>query len=117
MESFVSVSITNFLTQNNLMTPYQHGFTKGKSCLTNLLTALNDWTLSLDNSFETDVIYLDFQKAFDTVPHYRLIKKLDAYGIKSTLLLWIKDFLNGCLQQVVLNGLASRTFTASSGVP
>ena len=51
------------------------------------------------------------------MPHYRLIKKLDAYGIKSTLLLWIKDFLNGRLQQVVLNGLASRTFTVSSGVP
>ena len=118
LESFVSVSITNFLTQNKLITPYQHGFTKGKkSCLTNLLTALNDWTSSLDNGFGTDVIYLDFQKAFDTVPHYRLIKKLDAYGIKSTLLLWIKDFLNGRLQQVVLNGLASRTFTVSSGVP
>ena len=110
------VAITNFLTQNKLITPYQHGFTKGKSCLTNLLTALNDWTSSLDNGFGTDVIYLDFQKAFDTVPHYRLIKKLDAYGIKSTLLLWIKDFLNGHLQQVVLNGLASRTFTVSSGV-
>ena len=51
------------------------------------------------------------------MPHYRLIKKLDAYEVKSTLLLWIKDFLNGHLQQVVLNGLASRTYTVSSGVP
>ena len=61
-----------------------------------LLRALNDWTLSLNNGFGTDV---DFQKVFDTVPHYRLIKKLDAYGIKSTLLLWIKDFLNGRLHR------------------
>ena len=62
LESFVSVSITNFLMQNKLITPYQHGFTKGKSCLTNLLTALNDWTSSLDNGFGTDVIYLDFRR-------------------------------------------------------
>ena len=55
--------------------------------LTSLSTALNDWTLSLDNGIGTDVIYLDFQKAFDTVPHCRLIKKLDAYGIKGSLLL------------------------------
>ena len=74
LEFFVSSSITNFLTQNNLITQHQHGFTRGRSCLTNLLTALNDWTLSLDKGIGTDVIYLDFQKAFDTVPHCRLIK-------------------------------------------
>ena len=50
--------------------------------------------------------------------HCRLIKKLEAYGIKESLLLsWIKDFLNGLSQQVVLNGSASKTFTVSSGVP
>ena len=73
LEFFVSSSITNFLTQNNLITQHQHGFTRGRSCLTNLLTALNDWTLSLDKGIGTNVIYLDFQKAFDTVPHCRLI--------------------------------------------
>ena len=51
------------------------------------------------------------------MPHCRLIKKLEAYGIKESLLLWIKDFLNGRSQQVVLNGLASETFAVSSGVP
>ena len=65
-----------------------------KSCLTNLRSALNDWTLSLDNGFGTDIIYLDFQKAFDAFPHYRLMKKLDAYAWnKNSLLLWIKEFL------------------------
>ena len=68
-------------------------------------------------AIETDVIFLDFQKAFDTVPHHRLIKKLDAYGIKGSLLLWIKDFLSECTQQVVFNGSTSNTFTVSSGVP
>ena len=71
----------------------------------------------MDNGVGTDVIYLDFQKAFDTVPHYRLMKKLDAYGIKNSLLLWIKDFLDGRWQQVVLNGSASKAIMVSSGVP
>ena len=82
-----------------------------------LLTTLNDWTSALDNGIGTDVIFLDFQKAFDTVPHCRLIKKLDTYGIKGSLLLWIKDFFSECTQKVVLNGSASNTFTLSSGVP
>ena len=78
---------------------------------------MNDWTSALDNGIGTDVIFLDFKKAFDTVPHCRLIKKLDAYGIKGSLLLWIKDFLSERTQQVVLNGSASNTFTVSIGVP
>ena len=85
--------------------------------MTNLLIALNDWTSSLDGGTGTDVIYLDFQKAFDTVPHCRLLKKLDAYGIKGNLLLWIKSFLTNRPQQVILNGSASKTFSVSSGVP
>jgi len=63
----------------------------------------------MDNGTDTDIIFLDFQKAFDTVPHCRLIKKLDAYGIKGKLLLWIKDFLHNWSQQVVLNGSTSKT--------
>ena len=55
----------------------------------------------MDDGTGADIIFLDFQKAFDTVPHCRLIKKLDAYGIKETLLLWIKDFLSNRSQQVV----------------
>ena len=85
--------------------------------MTNLLTTLNDWTSALDNGIGTDVIFLDFQKAFDTAPHCRLIKNLDVYGIKGSLLLWIKDFFSEHTQQVVLNGSASITFTLSSGVP
>ena len=70
--------------QHKLITQHQHGFTIGRSCLTNLLTALNDWTSALDNGIGINVIFLDFQKAFNTVPHCRLIKKLDVYGIKGS---------------------------------
>ena len=117
LEYFVSAFITKHLTQNSLVSQQQHGFTSRKSCLTNLLTALNDWTSSLDNGVGTDVIYLDFQKAFDTVPHCRLLRKLEAYGIKGSLLLWINNFLVNRSQQVVLKGSTSKSFPVSSGVP
>jgi hypothetical protein len=58
----------------------------------------------LDKKNSIDVIYLDFQKAFDTLPHKRLIHKLKGYGINGILLLWIKDFLHERKQRVVLNG-------------
>jgi len=80
----------------------------------NLLTVLNYWTSALHNSIVTDIIFSDFQKAFDTVPHSRLINKLDAYGIKGKLLSWIKDLLS---EQVVLNGRSSHTLLVCSGVP
>jgi len=73
--------------------------------------------LDISNGTGTDIIFLDFQKAFDTMPHCRLIKKLDAYGIKGKFLLWVKDFLHNRSQQVVLNGSTSKTLKVSSGVP
>ena len=104
--------MTQFFIQHKLITPHRLHYWKILSDKP-ILTALNDWTSALDNSSGTDVIFLDFQKAFDTVPHCRLIKKLDAYGIKGSLLFWIKDFLSEHTQQVVLNGSASNTFTVS----
>ena len=65
------------LSKYNMILKSQHGFLKGRSCLTNLLTFLEDVT-----EFPVDVIYLDFAKAFDNVPHYRLIRKLAAHGIR-----------------------------------
>ena len=64
-----------------------------------------------------DVVYLDFQKAFDTVPHQRLLKKLAAYGIHGHLYSWIEDFLKERKQKVVLNGEESSWATVSSGIP
>ena len=64
----------------------------GRSCLTNLLQSLGDWTFSLDNGHEVDVVFLEFQKAFDTVPHHRLLHKLAAYGINNQVLRWLITF-------------------------
>jgi len=66
---------------NQLFTLSQHGFVPGKSCTTQLLVAMDYWTSSLDNGYPVDIIYLDFCKAFDSVPHNHLFVKLEAYGI------------------------------------
>ena len=69
------------MEENLFFTSDQHGFRKGKSCVTQLLETLNDWTVNIDKGNGTDVIYLDFQKAFVTVPHHRLLSKLKSCGI------------------------------------
>jgi hypothetical protein len=77
---------------------------------TQLIEVLDDWTEQLDDKNAIDTIYLDFQKAFDTVPHQRLINKLQSYGIQNVcgkILGWIKDFLANRKQKVVINGTGS----------
>jgi len=90
-----------------IVTHYQHGFVAKKSCFTNLLETLEVWTDALDAGYDFDVVYLDYSKAFDSVPHLRLIQKLKGYEIGCSLLLWMESFLIGRLQRVVLNGIAS----------
>ena len=106
MESINSImrdQVYQHLAVYNLLTQNQHGFISGKSCLTQLLHAMNHWTTSLDQNIPVDILYLDFQKAFDSVPHYHLFVKLEAYGIRTGKLLhWIKFFLVNRRQKVVL---------------
>jgi len=69
------------IQKHKLIKESQHGFVKGRSCLTNLLVFLEKVTNCIDSGYPVDVIYLDFQKAFDKVPHGRLVSKLEAHGI------------------------------------
>ena len=62
-------------------------------------------------------MYLDYRKAFDSVPHLRLLSKLESYGIKESLLRWIKNFLTGRIQRAVINGCKSSFLPISSGIP
>ena len=71
------------------------------------LTAMNYWTESLNSGYPVDIIYFDFKKAFDTVPHRRLLLKLKSYGIGGNLLSWINSFLTGRLQRITLNSAYS----------
>ena len=89
----------------------------GRSCVTQLLEVLDRWTEELDNKNKVDAIYLDFRKAFDIVPHQRLIKKLYAYGIRGEVIIWIEEFLKDRQQRVVLNGETSEWTNVTSGIP
>ena len=117
MERLVKNAIVEHMTTNNLFSEAQHSFLKGKSCVTQLLEYLEDITESMDNGNDVDVIYLDFCKAFDKIPHRRLIKKLEIYGIKGKLLNWIRDFLSERQQRVFIKGSSSTWTDIASGVP
>jgi len=77
----------------------------------------NDWTLSLDEHLSSDVVYFDFSKAFDSVPHTRVLLKLEAYRITGKLLVWFRNFLMGRYQCVKVNGTLSSWEQINSGVP
>ena len=72
-----------FLVRHKLLNPLQHGFLKARSCLTNVLCFLEEITMWLDEGSPVNIIYLDFQKAFDKVPHQRLLLELKAHGKNS----------------------------------
>ena len=78
---------------------------------------MEDVTYALDQGTDVDVIYLDFRKAFDKVPHKRLLKKLWAYGIRGRICAWIKDFLTDRKQYVKVDGKSSELAMVTSGVP
>jgi len=94
MESIIRDEVVKYLQNEGLVSESQHGFMHGRSCLTNLLETFEAWMRLLEEGFGLDVIYLDYQKAFDTVPHQRSIWKLNSAGITGKLLTWLEDFLS-----------------------
>ena len=101
----------------DLISALQHGFLPNRSCVTQLLSVLHTAGQSLDNNIESDMIYLDFAKAFDTVDHSALLAKLRLYGVKGQLFCWFKDYLTERTQRVVLENAASYWSPVTSGVP
>src|SRR5664279_827253 len=93
------------------------GFLLKHSTCSNLLETVNDWTLALDNHLKTDAIYIDSQKAFDSVSHPKLLSKLNSYNIKGDLFAWIAAFLNHRSQQVKISNFLSNVVYITSGVP
>ena len=88
------------MEENNLFNKHQLGFRKGYLCLTQLIDVCDKWTEVLDNKNCIDIVYLDFQKAFDSVPHQRLLTKLKGYGIQGKLLIWVENFLKNRKQRL-----------------
>ena len=107
----------DFLIKHKLINPSQHGFLKARSCLTNLLCFFEEITKWVDEGSPVDVIYLDVQKAFDKVPHQRLILKLKSHGMGNSIINWIEQWRNDRRQRVVVDGEVSSWKPVLSGVP
>ena len=114
-ESLIASELLDFLKMHNLITKHQHGFLKRHSTNTNLLECLNDWTLSISNHKLVHIGYIDFQRAFDSIFHPKLIVKLISYGISGNLF-WIKAFLLNRTQSVRVDSTLSRSIDVTSGV-
>ena len=117
IESIVRDKIMDHMKNNNLFSNKQFGFLDGRSTVLQLLTVLDKWTKIIDEGGKIDCVYFDFKKAFDKVPHQRLIYKAEQYGIKGEIINWIKSFLNSRTQQVVINGESSECKDVTSGIP
>ena len=99
------------------ISPDQHGFVKGKSCLSNLLETMDSVMELIEEGIPVDILYFDFKKAFDRVPHNRLILKLQCLGIDGKVLDVIKDFLIGRTFRVSVQGEFSSFKDIFSGIP
>ncbi|BHF64368.1 hypothetical protein SprV_0200737100 [Sparganum proliferum] len=117
MEAIVKKATMEFLEQGHLLSDLQHGFRQNRSCLSRLLLSTEQWTRALDEDGRVDVIYTDFKKAFDSVPHKRLIYKLSEIGIRGRLLTGITDFLTGRSQTVCIEASTSTPTPVLSDVP
>ena len=105
------------MVQNDLLTSDQYGFVAGRSCVSQLIETFEDWTKLLDEGLNVDVVYTDFMKAFDKVPHQRLLLKLQSYGIGGECLEWIRSFLSNRKQRVYVEGCLSDWADIKSGIP
>jgi hypothetical protein len=117
METMVREAVLEHLRRHDLLSKKQFGFINGRSTTLQLLVYLDKCREVLSRGGTVDSVYLDFAKAFDTVPHRRLLGKLEAYGIRGSLLKWVKSFLCGRTQQVAVNGAFSSTQPVLSGIP
>ena len=106
-EKIVRSRVTAFWSEHQVFNPHQFGYLKEKSTLAQLLSCFHDWSSSRNNSKITDVVFLDLSKAFDSVPHERLLLKLNKYGIDGPLLLWFRQFLTKRQQRVGIRGTYS----------
>uniref|UniRef100_A0A8C5MK06 Reverse transcriptase domain-containing protein n=1 Tax=Leptobrachium leishanense TaxID=445787 RepID=A0A8C5MK06_9ANUR len=109
--------LNNFEHNCRLQDQKQHGFTSGRSCQTNLIDFFDWVTKIVDTGGAVDIAYLDFSKAFDTVPHRRLINKLQSLSLDSNIVEWIRQWLSDRQQRVVVNGVYSAQGLVTSGVP
>lgn len=116
LERIIATELTDNLQKAKLLDANQHGFIRGKSTVTNLIESIGDWTEAMDSQRTTTIIYIDFKKAFDSVPHQKLILKLKLYGISGNLLSLITNFLSYRTQKTKVGSSVSEMRNVNSGV-
>ena len=116
MESALAEKIKTFLDTNNFLVEWQHGFRNGRSCTTSLITFYNNVAHNVDNKRNYDVIFLDFAKAFDKIPHTNLIAKLRRTNLHHSIINWILNWISGRKQRVIVNDGISEWLPVTSGV-
>ena len=117
IESFVRDHIVQHMMENHLFAEEQHGFVPMRNCVTQLLESMEAWSQIIEEGGCIDIIYTDFSKAFDSVPHTRLLKKIESYGIKGDILKWIGSFLSNRKQRVKVEASMSQWIPVTSGIP
>ena len=117
IEHIIVSNIMRHAQEHNLLYDLQHGFRSRRSCETQLLGFVDDLMRKLDAGRQTDVVVMDFAKAFDKVEHSHLCHKLRRYGIGGETNTWIHNFLAGRTQRVVVDGESSDWANVLSGVP
>ena len=111
------MNLLEYLNIHKLISKCQHGFLQKHSCVTNLLESCRDWSISLAAHTSVVVANIDFQRAFDTVSHTKLLHKLSGYGIHGNLFHWISSFLSDRLQRVKVGSSVSKYCSVCSGIP
>ena len=118
LEKLVHRKLYNFSESHNVLSDVQFGFRSKWSTVSLLLLAVHDWAKSsLNDHLSTHCVFIDFAKAFDSVPHARLLAKLQAFGVQGSILQWFRSFLTTRQQRVVINDQHSEWHDVSSGVP
>ena len=117
LEKVIYRKIIEYFRLHGVISKAQHGFLSGKSTTTNLYECMNDWSKLVDAGSSVDIIYIDLQKAFDSVSHQKLMYKLTRLGVGGNLFRWLEDFLCGRQQFVRVGGSESNFTPVISGIP
>ena len=117
LEHVICSHIRDHLGRQGILSTFQHGFRAMYSCETQLAVTIHDILNIRNRGIQSDIAILDFSKAFDKVPHKRLLGKLRLYGINDDIMAWIESFLWGRTQRVIIDGQFSSNSEVTSGVP